>query len=496
MKRNILLFFIFLLLLLNFPISLKAESTNKNEFPYEISNISMDQNFITIKGWGMVVNKHHYDSTKTHDYELILESNHEKLVYSSKPHYNSQTDTMRYLGVDKCKVDEYYQKGTSCYYNYDYTGFEFKIPLSDLNIGDTYDSKLIIHSNILLFSNETYVFYPILSPLIQMKDKIKYEVNSSLYDTTLKVADFGVFDRIEPTKNSKIRQTNTMCSSNFRYNRYFDKNSVYLNIYDRYVNESTIFYKVKTGVSTTCKLGRNVVSEGNTYESWIAGNWVDFSGEPMQIKVIDTNQAPKINILNHPTISIYDIDNFNFKDYIQSIDKEDGDITYKTIIVNEINLNDIGTFNLNLEVEDSNGKKASQTLIVKVIDDNTPPIINANDSIVYQYDEFDYLQNVSANDLEDGNIDHTLTYEGRVDTNSLGEYKVTYYAHDSKNKITSKTINVTVIKNPKEKIRYISTNQTYLFYKKDLPTNWKDKIEYLIEQLENPKVFITNKFSK
>ena len=492
MKKYILLFFISYLVL--FPNDIQAVSTNKNEFPFEITNISINEDFITINGWGMVVNKHHYDSVNSHDYELILYNSNHKLSYTSKPLYLSQTDMMRYLGVKKCNQTEYYKKGTVCYYNYDYVGFEFNIPLKDLRIDESYNSKLIVHSNILNFSEETYVFYPTITPLVQVNDVIRYEISSNLYDTSLIIADFGVYERLDSSKNSKVRQNNTMCDSNFGYNRYFDKGSTYNYVFDRYVNENTTFYKVKTNKSTICKLGRNVTSEGNDYESWIAGNWADFDGEPMKITIKDMNQAPVINVINHPTITIDDIDNFNFKKYIKSIDVEDGDITYKTIVTNKQNIQGIGTYKLNLEVEDSHGKKAYETLNVTVIEGNIAPVIYANDIIVYQYEEFNVLNNVLASDSEDGDLTDKITYEGNVDTSILGKYEITYHVMDSKNKSTSKTINVSVIRNPKEKIRFISTKENLIYYKRNIPINWINDIDYLYDQISNPKVYMTNKF--
>ena len=492
MKKYILLFFILYLVI--FPNNVQAVSTNKEEFPFEITNISINDEFIQINGWGMVVNKHHYDSVNSHVYELILYNSDHKLSYSSKPIYLSQTETMKYLNARQCKQDEYYKKATVCYYNYDYVGFEFKIPLKDLHIDETYESKLVINSNILGFKEETYVFYPTITPLVQVNDVIRYEVSSNLNETSLNVVNYGVFERIGPSKSSKIRQANSMCDSIHGYNRYFDKSSTYNYVYDRYLSNNTTYYKVHTSKTTSCKLGRNVTSEGNDYESWIASNYVDFEGESMKINIKDINQAPIINIINHPTITLDDIETFDFRKYIKSIDYEDGDITNKTTITNEVNMSDIGTYILNLEIVDSHGKKAQEKLNVSVIEGNKPPVIYANDITIYQYEEFDYLKNVYANDYEDGDITNKITYKGDVDTNILGKYEITYYVKDSKNKSVTKTIIVSVIKNPKEKIRFVSTNENLIYYKRDLPINWVNNINYLIEQISNPKIFYSNKF--
>lgn len=491
MKKTILLFFLFFS---SFPIhTVHAASTNKRIFPFDITSVNMNEKEIIIQGWGMAVEKHHYDSTNSHYYSLVLKSNKKQIIYKSKPKYNSQTKTMQVLNTRKCGTKEYGKSGSVCYYNYDYVGFEFRIPLSDLNVDETYETKLFVHSNILNFQLGTDLFYPILTPLRVLNENIEYKVTSNLYDTKINIADSEIFDRISPYKNSKIRKSNSLCSAKYGYNRYFEKGSKYTHVYDRYKNESTVFYKVKTNKSSICKADHNMIYEGKDYDSWIASNWVDYSGEQLKIQVKDINEAPIIRILNNPTISLDDINGFNFKKYVEAVDKEDGIITNKIIITNKVDLKRVGIHFLELEVQDKYGKKAKETLIVNVIEGNTPPTIYANDVTIYQYSSFDYLKNIQAIDKEDGDVSNTITYTGNVNTKKIGTYTITYYAYDSKNKISSKTIQVQVIKNPKEKIRYISNQINRIFYKVSIPINWRDDIEYLKDQIQNPKIFIKRK---
>lgn len=481
---------LFLFLSFLFPNSIQAASTNKKVFPYEITSIVMNQKEIIIQGWGMGVEKHHYDSTKTHYYTLELASENHSLIYKSKPIYNSQTDMMKVLNTRKCNKKEYYQSGNVCYYNYDYVGFEFKIPLSDLKIDEAYETKLVLHSNVLNFTLSADVFYPIEFPIVVMNDTIEYKIQSNLYDTQLIVAENAVFDRISPSKDSKIRKSNTYCSNTYGYSRYFEKGSIYKYVYDKQRKGSTTFYKVKSSKNDVCKLKRNLIKEGNDYESWIASNWVDYSGDALVIEVTDKNEAPVIQIISHPSISIDHINEFDFKKYIQVNDKEDGDITNKTIITNTVNLSVLGTHSLKLEVEDKHGKKAYETLNVEVIDTNTPPIIDANDKTIYQYEVFDYLKDVYAYDLEDKDITNKIYYEGSINTSVLGKQSITYYVTDSKNKTAIKTITIEVVKNPNEKIRYISNQINKIFYKEDIPLNWKENIQFLIDQIENPRTIL------
>ena len=75
---------------------------------------------------------------------------------------------------------------------------------------------------------------------------------------------------------------------------------------------------------------------------------------------------------------------------------------------------------------------------------NSQPIINASDREIKVGDGFNYLEGVSATDRENGDVSYSLTYEGTVDTNNVGVYKVKYTAVDKSNFHVSKTINVNV----------------------------------------------------
>lgn len=494
MKKHILLFFIFAVFVSLVPKQVQAVSTNKDKFPFEITSIQIKENAIKIEGWGMLAATHHFNSQNTHYYELKLTSKNDRLTYQSQPLYNSQTETMKVMNVRKCNPKEYYQEGGICYYNYDYVGFSFVIPFHDLKENENYEASLKVISKVLNISDTTYVFYPSLTPVKKVIENLEYKVTTNLYDTSLKVIAHSVFERLNPNKYSKIRQSNKICSYTYGYNRYFKDQSSYAHVYDRKINENTTYYKVSTSKDTSCVDGKNVVIEGNAYYSWIASNWVDFLGDTLTLSVTDINQAPQITIIENPTISIQQANEFNFKNYATAYDVEDGDITHKIIQTNQVQMSKEGIYRYELEVEDRYGKKDHKPLIVTVVKENVPPVIEAFDQTIYQYESFNYLKDVQAMDEEDGNISNKLTYSGLVDSEKIGIYPVTYQVKDSNHALTSKTILVSVIKNPRENIRYIAHHSSYLFYKQAIPKNWMKRIEYLKEQIDHPKNILTKKF--
>lgn len=79
--------------------------------------------------------------------------------------------------------------------------------------------------------------------------------------------------------------------------------------------------------------------------------------------------------------------------------------------------------------------------------DNSQPSISASDQNIFQNREFDILANVTANDIEDGNLTSKITANiNSIDTATLGEQFITYTVTDSRNFSVSKTIKVTVNK--------------------------------------------------
>ena len=81
----------------------------------------------------------------------------------------------------------------------------------------------------------------------------------------------------------------------------------------------------------------------------------------------------------------------------------------------------------------------------KSIAPNSKPTITAQDKELIENDTFDSKANVTANDLEDGDLTNKIEVtENTVNTKVAGTYKVTYKVTDSANQSVTKTIKVTV----------------------------------------------------
>ena len=81
---------------------------------------------------------------------------------------------------------------------------------------------------------------------------------------------------------------------------------------------------------------------------------------------------------------------------------------------------------------------------------NTPPVIIAENKTIVQGSEFDYRKDVSATDIEDGDLTKEIeVVEETVKIDEPGTYEVTYKVTDKNNQTTTKTITVTVTENKK-----------------------------------------------
>ena len=125
-----------------------------------------------------------------------------------------------------------------------------------------------------------------------------------------------------------------------------------------------------------------------------------------------------------------------------------------------MNPNKEGTYKVTYTVVDNSNFHASKTITVKVISAENP-IITASDREVKQFEEFDYMDGVSAKAYDGTDLTDDITYKGTVNTDIADTYEVTYKVKDSKGKEASKTVKITVIPNAKPVIN-VSDKEVYL----------------------------------
>ena len=183
------------------------------------------------------------------------------------------------------------------------------------------------------------------------------------------------------------------------------------------------------------------------------------SGGASHVKTIKVTVNPKMEPLNAaPIIEAEDKtltvgDAFDPMADVTATDAEDGNLTDKIeILNNEVDTTKPGKYEVTYKVTDSKGASYTKTITVTVNPKmevlNAIPTIKAEDKTLTVGDTFDLKADVTAEDVEDGNLtDKIEVLKNEVDTTKAGKYEVTYKVTDSKGASRTKTITVTV--NPK-----------------------------------------------
>ncbi|MGX7420367.1 immunoglobulin-like domain-containing protein [Carnobacterium gallinarum] len=157
------------------------------------------------------------------------------------------------------------------------------------------------------------------------------------------------------------------------------------------------------------------------------------------------NEGPVITAKNR-TIEVGS--DFKPLDGVKATDKEDGDLT-KFIKVTSYNVDTDtpGEYEVSYEVTDSKGAIGRATANISVIKRNELPVITAPDRTIEVGSDFKPLDGVKATDKEDGDLTKFIKVTSyNVDTDTPGEYEVSYEVADSKGAIGRATAKITVIK--------------------------------------------------
>ncbi|EUJ31254.1 putative peptidoglycan linked protein [Listeria floridensis FSL S10-1187] len=133
---------------------------------------------------------------------------------------------------------------------------------------------------------------------------------------------------------------------------------------------------------------------------------------------------------------------------MKAMDKEDGDITAKLVVTkNTVDTKMPGTYEVNYEVTDSDGNKA--TFIREVIVTEAPTITGEKTTRLNPNAAFDPLSTMKAVDKEDGDLTAKLVVlTNNVDTSVPGNYQVTYQVTDADGNKASFTRTVVVTEAP------------------------------------------------
>ena len=219
-------------------------------------------------------------------------------------------------------------------------------------------------------------------------------------------------------------------------NSYENAYDMSVNIIDKVNGNGQDFYKIYTDLPGT---------DNNVYG---------------YVRVSDFNVSNNQPVITASDKTINEGDEFNPLEGVSANDVENGNLTSRITYESDVKPEKEGTYHVTYTVVDNSNFHASKTITVKVISAELP-IITAEDKEVKQFEEFDYMDGVSAKAYDGTDLTDDITYEETVNTDIADTYEVTYKVKDAKGKEASKTINVTVIPNEKPVIN-ASDKEIYL----------------------------------
>ena len=248
-------------------------------------------------------------------------------------------------------------------------------------------------------------------------------------------------DSIKFTNVSYGKVSVTVSGNQYTWVNYNTEDAKYSLISGLYTNSYVpVLDQVVVGNDTWYKVPVSLTSNTNSYGYTLK----EFPGVKIELNQTIVKDMPPV--INAKDKNVRENSEFNPLDDVTAQDPEDGIITNKIeIIDNNVDTKKPGEYHVTYKVKDTKDNETTKTIKVTVIE-NHAPVINAQDKITIKDHEIDLLDQVSAADLEDGDITSKITIEkNNLDIAKVGEYSVTYKVIDSEKKEVTKEIKVTVI---------------------------------------------------
>ena len=263
---------------------------------------------------------------------------------------------------------------------------------------------------------------------IAPKDVYEYEDASYSYD---------LYDQ---NNKLNLRVAQSLKNTDYYYDSTLTQKTGSTLLKDRYIIVYTVAYKNNQPVAY-------LVTSDYYYDQkhWISADSIKFVDIPYGTVTVDTSDN-QYTWVNYNTEDAYysKISGLYTYSHVPVLEKKQvgNDLWYKVPVSLTTNEN---VYGYTLSKYSSYIKIELSSPIVE----NILPVIIAENRTLYVGDTFNELDNVTANDKEDGDLTHKIiVQENTININEQGTYKVIYQVTDSRKKTTTKEIKVIV----KEKI--------------------------------------------
>lgn len=472
-----------------YKVNAQTISVLKQQLPYEINDIQVSNDRLTIQGWAFISLNQHFLNDATHEIFLVFESKSHQITKKATLKAIDMTSLMHYKGAPTCANDDYHQISGTCNYKYQNVGFEVSLSLNEFQKQESYQTSILVHAKQTNTTYKIQVYYPMFRDLEYKYGDYLFKLSSSLADTKLVVNYTTVLVRSTPKVDSPIHQVGDWCNNTYKNQLFYKLNSQYSIVHAKIKTENMSYYKLG-GQLDECFNKRRRVKEGNDiYPMYISSAFLEYAGDSLTIKNELVNTAPILTI-THPTIHLDQF--FNYKDYVSAYDQEEKDLTQHVKILSSNFKQAIGTYQMELYVEDKHKAFDRKIMMITVKGPlNNPPQITAYDQTIKQYSEFNPLAGVSAYDIEDGDLTSKIRTTNHIDTSQLGSFKQCYMVEDSHKAQANQCINVNIIERTKiTSIRFVKDK-----YYQNVHESWRPNINTLKYYLKQNSALISLKMN-
>lgn len=283
-------YFLLLFLLLNFFIiedvyALTYEEVDQSVLQYNISNFLLKDENIILNGWAVTNNHQNLTGNNTHEYSLLLKNKDtgEEQIYNAELKSVDKTRLMK--ASEETKICSNYFDGYKCYYQYTNVGFEFKIPISNLDDDAEYLIKLRIYEKLVNKGYQLSIYALGIDTSYEHKG-VRYQLYSDISKTSVTSMENYLYVRSGPGQNYSIRQSSISCYSG--KSLYWYPFGNFTNVLGARQNkpgyiESELWINLKYNHGD-CNGGKARAVNGTNYDGW--GPWIYFKGggEPAIIK--------------------------------------------------------------------------------------------------------------------------------------------------------------------------------------------------------------------
>jgi hypothetical protein len=260
---------------------------DQNIFKHEIFDISFDEEMIHFTGYAFVIERQHHRSTNTHTtYLEIINLKGESTLFQAQLHPSNYTKHMQYRGTSICSNTTYYAKNTTCYYDYEQVQFSVSVPLSHFSDEETYYFNVVIHLNQVKQSYKTQV-YSLMNQNDYETSKHIFSFNHHQQPNQLKIIHSEVVVRNAPSIQGSTYYVGTYCSSTYKNQLFYQKDSIYNNVKSVFFNSDVglSYYEIEGKLSTCINSRRTVIEGTNIKPMFINRFMVNLVGDRLSLNI-------------------------------------------------------------------------------------------------------------------------------------------------------------------------------------------------------------------